>query len=132
MLGWMRYSFQRELTTAGSLPAYIRALSKNRPRRNVGLLPALTHFVTESAGRSSAPLPAPDLISVGLGDIPYKCIWTAMRSSCHVRTNAMLAKAMLSGFGYPNPVLSETMPEHFSAVPLVSKCALSTPVSWRK
>lgn len=132
MPGWMRYSFQRELTTAGSLPAYIRALSKNRPRRKVGCLSFSPHFVTESACRSSAPLPAPGLLSVGLGDIPYKCIWTAMRSACHVRTNAMLAKAMPSGFGYPNPELAETIPEHFLAVPVVSKCALSTPVSWRK
>ena len=123
----MRNIFQRELMGAGSLPAYIRALSKNRPRRKVGCLSSSPHFVTESACRSSAPLPAPGLLSVGLGDIPYKCIWTAMRSACHVRTNAMLAKAMPSGFGYPNPVLAETMPEYFPAVPVVSKCALSLP-----
>ena len=38
--------YRRELTSAGFLPAYIRALSKNRPRRKVGLLPTWTHFVT--------------------------------------------------------------------------------------
>lgn len=112
MPGWMRDIFQRELMGSGSLPAYIRALSKNRPRRKVGCLSSSPHFVTESACRSSAPLSAPGLLSVGLGDIPYKCVWTAMRSACHVRINAMLAK---------------TMPEHFPAVPVVSKCALSLP-----
>ena len=112
MPGWVRDIFQRELMGAGSLPAYIRALSKNRPRRKVVCLSSSPHFVTESACRSSAPLSAPGLLSVGLGDIPYKCVWTAMRSACHVRTNAMLAK---------------TMPEHFPAVPVVSMCALSLP-----
>lgn len=38
--------FRREVMSAGFLPACIRALSKIRPRRKVGLLPAWTHFVT--------------------------------------------------------------------------------------
>ena len=38
--------FRREVMSAGFLPACIRALSKIRPRRKVGLLLAWTHFVT--------------------------------------------------------------------------------------
>ena len=37
--------YRRELMSAGFLLACIRALSKNRPRRKVGLLPTWTHFV---------------------------------------------------------------------------------------
>ena len=66
----MWYSFQRELMGAGSLPAYIRALSKNRPPAQ-GWLPEL----------------------------------------------------------FPSLCDGISLPEHFPAVPVVSKCALSTPVS---
>lgn len=38
--------YRREEMSADFLPAYIRALSKNRPRRKVGLLVTWTHFVT--------------------------------------------------------------------------------------
>lgn len=38
--------YRREVMSADFLLACIRALSKNRPRRKVGLLLAWTHFVT--------------------------------------------------------------------------------------